>query len=308
MLFALLLIIGLAACGAGPDLEPAAPTPGPRPYQAATPSPTATPIPRSEVVVLPTTTPVIYKVQANDTMITIAIAYNITAEQLMAANPGVDPNFMRIDTELVIPVGGKIPQEPTITPVPITIQQLVCYPGVDKGLWCLASIHNGSAEMLENLSALVILRDAAGLEVASQQAYAPLNILPPGASMPLGVFFFPPVAPGVVAQAQLLTAIQVSTDDPRYVPVALQNTSVTLDWNGLSAQVAGQVYLPPQNPGVSLVWALAVAYDVHGNVAGYRRWESAFPMQPGGVKDFEFLLSSLGPEIDRVELLVEARP
>jgi hypothetical protein len=46
-----------------------------------------------------------------------------------------------------------------------------------------------------------------------------------------------------------------------------------------------------------------VAYGEDGQVVGFRRWESA-----GDEDEFEFWVYSLGPEIARVELLVEARP
>jgi hypothetical protein len=55
--------------------------------------------------------------------------------------------------------------------------------------------------------------------------------------------------------------------------------------------------------GADLVWVLAVAYGEDGQVVGFRRWESA-----GDEDEFEFWVYSLGPEIARVELLVEARP
>lgn len=55
------------------------------------PAPTATP------------TPVTYSVVAGDAFITIAARFNLTAEQLLDANPGVDPSLLHPGDVLVIP-------------------------------------------------------------------------------------------------------------------------------------------------------------------------------------------------------------
>jgi hypothetical protein len=52
----------------------------------------------------------------------------------------------------------------------------------------------------------------------------------------------------------------------------------------------------------------ATAYDDAGNVVGVRRWEWGDGLAAGGSLPFEFMLSSIGGKISRVEFAVEARP
>jgi hypothetical protein len=88
----------------------------------------------------------------------------------------------------------------------------------------------------------------------------------------------------------------------------LQNTLVFVDWAGQTAHVTGQAMPLMLDGQVNTLWVLGVAYDAQGNVIGMRRWESTTPAAGGVSLPFEFKISSLGPPIDRVDLLVEARP
>ena len=52
----------------------------------------------------------------------------------------------------------------------------------------------------------------------------------------------------------------------------------------------------------------AVAYfDQDGNPVGFRRWEAALPIANGEAIAFNTIVYSLGPFIERVELVAEAR-
>jgi LysM repeat protein len=57
--------------------------------------------------------PVRYVVQAGDTLSSIATHYNVSVEDIMAANGLTNPNTLSVGQELIIPVGGL----PTATPV-----------------------------------------------------------------------------------------------------------------------------------------------------------------------------------------------
>jgi hypothetical protein len=52
----------------------------------------------------------------------------------------------------------------------------------------------------------------------------------------------------------------------------------------------------------------ATAYDDAGRVVGVRRWESNTMLNAGASLPFEFMISSIGGKIARVEFAVEARP
>jgi hypothetical protein len=239
----------------------------------------------------------------------IAFKFGISLDELVANNPDVSPNSMSIGTELKIPSNSTDPTgASTSTPVPTPVKQIECYPTTDKGMWCFVLIHNDTPDVIENLSAQVTLLDEEGDSLASALALSPLNILPPGASLPLTVFFPPVIPANARPQVQLLTGIHLQPDDERYLPAMLHNTLAQMDGSGRSAQVSGTVRLPEDAAQDSLVWVAAVAYDEFGRVAGVRRWESTAGIAPGGSFQFTFEVSSLAGEIERVEFVVEARP
>jgi len=283
-----------------------------QPYATVTPSTTPaslTGLIASSPAVLPSPTPFEYAVKSGDTLGGIAEKFNVDLDALMLANPGVDPNAMHIGETLNIPSNQRNTSgESTPTPAPFSVQQVTCRPTADRGLWCFALAHNESSDLMEDISVQMTLLDPSGQAVGSQTALLPLDILPPGASLPLSAYFPPGVASGVTPQVQVLTAIRLLPGDQRYLPAAVQNTSVLVDASGLSAQVNGQIVLPADSKPAAKVWVAAVLYDADGMVAGVRRWEWTGTLAPGDSLPFSFPAASLAGPINRVDFAVEARP
>jgi len=280
------------------------------PFATSTQSPQSLPTPEGLVPLttpLPSPTPFTYQVKSGDTMSGIAEQFGISLDSLLAANPDVSSNAMSVGTTLKIPSNPANPSgEPTPPPAPFTIEQIECYPTADSGMWCFVLAHNDFPDFMENISAQVSLVDVNGGVLASQTALLSLNILPPNTSLPLAVYF-PNVLADAKPQVQILTAIKLLPNDERYLPAVVNNTLVQVDAEGHSAQVNGQVLLHGAK-AASQVWVTGTAYNDAGGVVGVRRWESNAGMPAGGSLPFEFVLSSIGGKIARVEFAVEARP
>jgi hypothetical protein len=108
-------------------------------------------------------------------------------------------------------------------------------------------------------------------------------------------------------RVQVLTAIRLLSGDTRYLPVMLDNTLVSVKASGQTAQGTGRVILT--GPGTAdTLWILGTAFDIAGNVIGVRRWESPSVLTAEAPVSFDFMIFSVGPAIDRVEFLAEARP
>jgi hypothetical protein len=307
LLVGLILLSTLASCSGSPEVttEPASPVP----YQTFARTASATLIPTSDEFILPTATIFVYTIRQDDTLTAIAERYGITLDLLLAANPGLRPEALTVGGSITIPPGNSLPAEPSPTPASLPIQQARCWGDVDGGLWCFALLQNQYVETLESISAQFTLLDAGGQELASQTAFAFLNTLPPGRSMPLAVHFAPPqlADPGVRVQVQVLSAIRLLPGDSRYLPVALENIQVSVQAPGQAAQVSGRVIITGAIPAATL-WVLAAAFDAAGDLVGVRRWESPSPLNAEAPVTFDFFVYSLGPEITRVEFLAEARP
>ena len=368
--FLILVILPLAwtACSQAPIEESPAPT-APSyvtPYRTRTPgqdaSPPARPARTPTPLPTPTPTPVTHRVIKGETMLGIALRYGISLEELMAANPEVDPRFLSVDTELVIPLGENSPAALEMpTPVPVSLGELTCYPTGDGGAWCFWPVYNQRSRSLENLSARIILYSSDGDALAESSAIPPLNLIPGEQSLPLVAFFPPPLPDEFFPQGELLTALPVRPKDERYLEAKLDVEEVALDPSGLQATLRGWVSLPRNSAPASLVWLAAVAYGEDGRVVGVRKWEAVVarqgtptvqpagstpiatpspvaqtpapgtteqatrevtsqstenesilhmqrPLEAGESLPFELTVFSLGPPIQEVEVLVEARP
>ena len=239
----------------------------------------------------------------------IAQKFNVSLYALMAANPNVDPNSIAIGQTLKIPSQQNLSGASTPTPVPFPAKQIACYPTSDLGMWCFVLVNNNSSNFIEDVTAQITLTDANGKSIASQTATLPLDILSPNSSLPLTTYFAPDVPLDAKPQAQILAAIQIQPNDPRYLPATLQKTSAQVDASGLTAQVNGQVFLAASSSSpAKTIWVVATAYDGFGGVVGVRRWESTSALSAGSNLPFSFMLSSIAGKISRVEYAVEARP
>jgi LysM repeat protein len=314
MKFVLLLsIFLLSACTAQTIVTQTPSQPGTlQPYITLTPS--VTPeypegLVESFETPVPTATPFTYTVQAGDNMSGIALKFDVSLDELLAANPEVSPNAMSVGTDLQIPSNpAGTSGFSTPTPVPAPVKQINCHPTADGGMWCFVLVQNDSNDQMENTTAQVTLLDENNQPFISAVAISPLNILPPRTSLPLTVFFPPQIPANSRPQAQIMTGVLLLPDDKRYLPATIQNSIVEISWNGRSAHARGQTFLPSDSQPAKLVWIAAVAYDKYDRVIGIRRWESNGGLSPGDRLPFEFEIASLTGSIVRVEFAVEARP
>jgi hypothetical protein len=130
----------------------------------------------------------------------------------------------------------------------------------------------------------------------------PLDIIPVNTSLPVYVYF-PDISANANPQVQLLSAMPGGSS---YLPAVLDNTFAQIDWNGKTAKVSGQIYLPAESNAATQVWVAAVAYDKNGTVIGVRRWEGG-ALQPGSSLHFDFSVSSVGGEIEAVVFFVQSK-
>jgi len=305
-LLVIILILVSACSQASPQATATvAPTGLITPYLTTTPTravPTATIKVTVPVTPSPTPTPVIYTLKGDETMIEIAYQFGIDWRDLQAANPDVDPHYMGPGLQLIIPITQKTPEaQPSPTPVAVNVKQTDCYPTGDGGAWCIVAIQNSQAMTIENLSAWIGLYSPSGQLLISQVAYAPLNILRPGSTMPLMAYFTPPLPDQYQVKGEMLSGIAVADGDPRYLDLEAEVNEVEISADGMQVEVKGEVPLPAEMATPTQLWVVVVAYDVSGNIVGMRRWKS------GGELEFDITLYSLAGTIDHTEVLIEAR-
>jgi LysM repeat protein len=286
-------------------------TPLLHPYSTATAAPTSDRIAGAVISAetpLPSPTPSSYTIKAGDTLSQIAERLRVSVDVLLLANPGLDPNALRVGATLTVPGGAGSASFSTPTPVPVGILDVDCRPMATGAYWCFALIHNDSTEMLENVTGIISIVDSSGLVLASQDVALLLDVLPPSASLPLAVSFSGPLPLDIRPQARILTAMRISTDTPRYLPALAHNTLTQVSWSGRTADVSGELMLPAGVANAAQAWIAALAYDGSGRLVGWRRWENPGGLAAGTSTRFQTSVYSLAGAIERVDLVVQARP
>lgn len=286
------------------------------PYLTATPSPTPDSVsseslnsPKPTDIPAPTPTPLVYTVVENDTLTGIAFRHSVELEDLIAANPGLDPNFLTIGLTLTVPIEGAISTTlPTPTPVAISMQPPRCYPMSNASLQCMVVVENDQSFAVENVVVLISLHPSDTEGTKSKTAIAPLNIVPSDRKAAVAVTFDTPFPQNYLPQASLLSVIPISVDDQRYLLTDLQLKEIAISSDGDLATVTGSISLLPDQPEATVVWASAFAYDAQNNIVGIRKWSADDSLLAGNQIEFNFTVYSLGSSIEYVEVLTETRP
>ena len=276
-------------------------TPSPTNAATVTPLPSATPTPRTHVV------------RAKEDLWGIALRYGLSLEDLLTANPTVDPRFLSIGANLKIPAPLYTPtadasNPPLPTPIGMALAAPYCYSAREGGLWCFTTAVNQQEYSIEALSAAIRLYDRSSGEIFSQTAFAPLSLVPPGGTMPLTAYFASPAPLNFDVTAELLTALPVPPAANRFLTIQQPGTQIEIDAGRLSAVASGTFQLSDTQATANRIQAAAVAYDAQGKVTGVRRWESLEPLNGSIALDFDLTVYAAGAPIDRVVVLVEAYP
>jgi LysM repeat protein len=247
--------------------------------------------------------PVTYSVVAGDSLSTIAFRFGVDLAALMQANPGINADAMSIGTKLIIPSTGSQDLDQTAvfsglpTPVIQSIKQSGCY-RMDLEQWiCFLLIHNDHMEAVENVSGQIQLPGSS----VDIPAANPLDIIPPGESIPLVATIQIPELDSV--DGRLVSAILVSPTDPRYGDITINNQRVSFNTDKRIAEINGTLLLP--DGGIPRLVAYAV--NTQGQVLCYRVWEGAGLVSAGETQTFNLHLYSLNGAIHEVHLVAQAK-
>ncbi len=281
---------------------PSTPTPSLTPADTPTPLPTATPTPRYHTI------------RRGEDLFGIALYYGITLQDLLTANPTVNPYALRIGDQVVVPAAQYTPtldprNPPSPTPVGLSLPRPVCYATRDEGVWCFALLSNPQDFDAEGVSAIFRLYDRLSGEIVSQTAYPPLNHLPAGGFVPLAAFFPPPAPLQFDAALELLTALPIPPESRRYLGIEIVQEEVRILADGQIAEASGRLRLSGEDEtAASRVIVAAVALDGQDRVVGVRRWEANQPLGAGESLPFAMRVYTAAEPIARLILLAEAAP
>ena len=245
---------------------------------------TAIPSPKSSVrvavqpTVPPSPTPNLYTVKENDTLLDIALQFNVELSDLQAANPIVDPRALQIGQELVIPSdnpASPIVQGPPPPALPLTPP--TCHASPTGSVQCFGLIENNQDQPVHQLSVLVEAINGEGTIIEKQVATVEQTYVLPGKLAPYRVLFNDLAIDevrGTVAALNTGATSDTITND--FVP--LQTENVTTQISGGRYLVAAT--LTNRTEKIAAPPRIVVTLLLDNQIRGYRVWDADASLAP----------------------------
>jgi LysM repeat protein len=301
----------MGCTGAEASIEPT-PSSTLFPFQSSLATDTPT---RSEATVepeltpAPSPTPLTHIVQEGETLLDIAYRYGAELNELLVANPGINPRFLSIGQPLLIPgpegdlIGALAP---TTTPHPVMLTPANCYRIPSGALWCLTSASHSRSGKIEGLALVISLLGDDFEPLRSEIAFSPLNLVISDQPMPMGALFDPPVPEYSFVDLAVISSVYIEDVGDRYLPV-----NVTLDASekapdGLSWSASGTIHLSDAGESDLRLVLVAAAFSSNGDLVGFSTWEAVTQSDVELPVQFDLTIFSLGSEIDRILVQAEA--
>ena len=309
----------LGACGQVITLQP---TPTPEPtatlavvVMAATLPPTSTPAPYTpEPTATPTVTPtpIMHTIQSGESLLGIATLYGISVAALQDANGILDPRFLQIGEQLIIPRPEEVEaaeagqtQTPTPTPLAVAVENVLFNETTIGGLSVLGEVWNNTGTPLEQVRVGVALLDAAGQEIGKADGMVALDLVDVDERAPFAILFGETQEQFARYRVYPLHAV------PAYVGSYYRDLEVTnLQSDGeryASYTVTGRIKNVGPEEAVQ-VQVVLTAYDPLGRVVATRKVEPDYNVVPvGGETTFTAVLAPAGGPVERVAAVAQGR-
>lgn len=302
-----------ASLAGGCSDPPAAPTAALTLLPASTTFPTGTPdlTPALETNIgpaipsplpLPSPTPWNHTVREGDTLLGIALRYGIKLEALLATNPGINAQLIRIGQQVQLPVNANETRTSGGTDEPsanVAIDPPVCYPSPGGRTFCIAVVHNNDTEPLTNIQLTFDALTAASTPDVSQTTTLQVELLWPGETAAAHAWFAAGSAAGG-ARATLRTATAASGLAASFARVT--TSDATFNSAGGAATVRGAVASQANLPLLP-VHIMVLLYNSQDIICSYSISLLPTVLEPQSSAPFETAFGAVPCLVDRVETL-----
>jgi LysM repeat protein len=222
----------------------------------------------------------VVQIVAGDTLLALAIAHNTTTEEIVALNPGIQPNLLQIGQPVILPppatplaqlVGG------TAVPLQMAVQQVHIYPTPVGSAWVVGELLNEGSQAVEGVQVTIDVQNGAGVVVATVMAWAALPIVQPEQRTPFAVLIAELPAEELFPVVTVSGGQSVVDLGSRYLDVAVSETAVQSEGDVATVQAT------VTNVGTEAAWVMVVAalYDAQGQIAGYTQVALPTPLAVG---------------------------
>jgi LysM repeat protein len=287
------------------------PSPQKKPVSTNTPRATSTPRPVTPVATptpTVTPTPIVYTVQPGDTLLKIAIQFDRSLDAIQEVNGIVDPRFLQIGQELIIPppeADPESPPTPTSTPPPLIVEAINFQETRQGTLWSLGEVSNPGDEFLTEVVVEASLFDGAGILLAREAAFTQLDVIPPEQSVPFAILFESP--PENFAQYQVVAVAGVPLSEQARYYFDLEIFDLHGSPEGAATyRLKGQL----RNTGTfeaESIRLVAIAYGENDKVLAQRQAQLAVSLlKAGAVTPFEIELIIPHGIVDQYKVSAQA--
>lgn len=253
----------------------------------------------------PTPTPFVHIIQQGETLLEIAFRYGVQFDNIVLANPQIDPNLLRIGEEIGIPGPDGEPIDillPTPTPIPVHLKTIGCYENPSLAFVCMVSITNTEEFMVAGVSAHITLQDREGQVLDNQIVYAPIIQIPAGLEIPLIAIFDRRPLGFSNFQVDLLSAVQVADLMDELPMIEVLETRTVYKADKRLAEVSGKLSVTSHEGDEILVRVVGVALDAQGELVGMNAWEERVKSAMNEEIEYRISIFSLGPEIADIRI------
>ncbi len=242
--------------------------------------PTSTPTseaPTPEPVAL--ATPVLYAVQAGDTLLDIAIRFDVGLDALRQANAEADLSLLHVGQQIIVPqptpqVVTSTESDPSsgTTPVPqaLIVQLPSCFILPTNAMLCMGRVDNPLEQAVERISIAVQLSSEDSL-VYEHIAVIEQAVIPPSSFAPYRVLFtsdeISALGENVIPNATLLSADLAPNFSERFRMLTVENPVGSFD--NQRYVIDAVLYNNTGNP-VTLDRVVVTLESASGSVTGYR--------------------------------------
>ena len=242
---------------------------------------------------------------------TIANLYDVSVAALQDTNGILDPRFLQIGQELIIPRQEEITaaenetRTPTPTPLAVTPENVLFSETTIGGLSVLGEVVNDSGAPVEQVRVGATLLDEANQEIAKADGLVALDLVDAGERAPFAILFGE--TQGKFAQYRVYTLHAV----PAYVGSYYRDLEV-VDLQSDSERyaaltVTGRVKNTGPEEAVQ-VQVVITAYDPLGRVVATRKVDPEYNVVArGGETVFTAVLAPAGGPVARVAAVAQGR-
>jgi LysM repeat protein len=265
---------------------------------------TATPLPSPTVT--PTPTPIVYKVQEGETLLEIAWSNGTTIEEITAVNPGLNPDFLSIGQEVVLPPPATPAAQVvagTAVPVQVTVSQVQTYQTSVGGLWILGEVVNEGVQPVDQVQVNVALLDDMGEVLGSYVVWTAVSLIQAGQTAPFGVLV--PQVPNNYSQPSASIAGGNSVVDfgSRATAVAVVESSLTVQSDRVT--LAGLIQNNGELP-VNQILLTAAFFNDENEITGFQQLALTQTLRMGETAVFTLNAAPPGSRSNHAAISVEA--